>query len=129
MFTIEQIKAAHAKVKTGADFPKYISDIKSLGVFSYETFVTDGHTVFTGSDGHQQQWEAKYPAKLINDHADKETLVRSLKEHQQGATDYLTFCSIAASCGVEKWKVDITKMTCTYLDRKGGVILLEHIPS
>ncbi len=44
MFTVEQIKTAHSKVKSGADFPAYIQDINKLGVASYETFVTDGHT-------------------------------------------------------------------------------------
>lgn len=32
MFTIQQIKDAHSKVKSGADFPAYIQDIKKLGV-------------------------------------------------------------------------------------------------
>ena len=27
MFTIKQIKDAHSKVKSGADFPKYMQDI------------------------------------------------------------------------------------------------------
>ncbi|MGF7024877.1 MULTISPECIES: DUF1398 domain-containing protein [Sphingobacterium] len=31
MFTIEQIEAAHSNVKSGADFPAYIRDIKKLG--------------------------------------------------------------------------------------------------
>jgi uncharacterized protein YbcV (DUF1398 family) len=44
MFTIEQITAAHSKVKSGADFPAYIQDIKKLGVTQYKSFVTDGHT-------------------------------------------------------------------------------------
>ena len=44
MFTVEQIKAAHSKVKSGADFPKYIRDIKLLGVTAYETWVVDSHT-------------------------------------------------------------------------------------
>jgi hypothetical protein len=30
MFTIEQIDQAHSKVKSGADFPKYIQDLKNL---------------------------------------------------------------------------------------------------
>ena len=38
MFTIQQIKEAHSKVKSGADFPKYVHDIIALGVTSYETF-------------------------------------------------------------------------------------------
>jgi hypothetical protein len=32
MFAVEQIKTAHSKVKSGADFPAYIQDIKKLGV-------------------------------------------------------------------------------------------------
>ncbi|MGH2648681.1 MAG: DUF1398 family protein [Ginsengibacter sp.] len=42
MFTAEQIKTAHSKVKSGADFPKYIQDIKRLGVTSFETWVIEG---------------------------------------------------------------------------------------
>lgn len=49
MFTVAEIKAAHSKVKSGADFPAYIQDIKRLGVTYYETFVTDGHTDFYGA--------------------------------------------------------------------------------
>ena len=29
MFTVEQITQAHSHVKSGADFPKYIQDIKN----------------------------------------------------------------------------------------------------
>ena len=32
MFTIQQIKDAHSKVKSGADFPQYMQDIIALGV-------------------------------------------------------------------------------------------------
>jgi hypothetical protein len=35
MFTVEQIRAAHNKVKSGADFPAYIQEIKALGVSQY----------------------------------------------------------------------------------------------
>lgn len=44
MFILEQIKTAHSKVKSGADFPKCIQDLKQLGVAYYETYVEDGHT-------------------------------------------------------------------------------------
>ena len=49
MFTLEQIKAAHSKVKTGADFPAYIQDMKKLGLASYEHYVSDGHIDYNGS--------------------------------------------------------------------------------
>lgn len=51
MFTIDQIKAAHAKVKSGADFPAYIREIKSLGVTHYESYVNDGHIDYHGAEG------------------------------------------------------------------------------
>jgi len=41
MFTVEQIEKAHANVKTGADFPWYIQEIKEMGVIAFETWVTD----------------------------------------------------------------------------------------
>jgi len=41
MFTVEQIEKAHDKVKTGADFPGYIHEIKEMGVIAFETWVTD----------------------------------------------------------------------------------------
>ncbi|MDR6968468.1 uncharacterized protein YbcV (DUF1398 family) [Flavobacterium arsenatis] len=39
MFTVEQIKQARSKVKSGADFPNYIQDLIELGVLSFETFI------------------------------------------------------------------------------------------
>lgn len=46
MFTVEQIKTAHSKVKTGADFAAYIQELKYIGVTYYETSLSDGHTDF-----------------------------------------------------------------------------------
>ena len=48
MFTVEQIKTAHGKVKSGADFPFYIKEIKLLGVTHYEAYVADGHIDYHG---------------------------------------------------------------------------------
>jgi len=41
----------------------------------------------------------------------------------------MTFCNEAAKAGVEKWIVDTQKMTCTYYDKLGNVMLEEKIPS
>ena len=40
---MQQLKAAHSKVKSGADFPAYIRKIKALGVTHYDTYVNNGH--------------------------------------------------------------------------------------
>lgn len=129
MFTIQQIQAAHSKVKSGADFPNYIQDIIKLCVTGYETFVTDGHTVFYGKEDFTTQSEPKYAALTVADKSHGDQFQKDLKEHQQGKTDYLTFCHISANSGVEKWVVDIARMTCTYYDKEGNKMLVEQVPS
>ena len=128
MFTAEELKAAHARVKSGADFPNYVKEIKALGVKNYTTYVNDGHTVFNGTGNWQVAWEAKYPAKQIAAESNAEDFIQRLKAHQQGKTDYPTFCNDCATNGVEKWIVDLDKMTCTYYDKAGNELLVEQVP-
>ena len=129
MFTIDQINEAHAKVKSGADFPGYIQDLIGLGVTGFETFVADGHTMYFGKDGTKIQSDAKYTVLKIADESDKDQFLEDLKDHQQGKTNYQTFCLDCAWSGVEKWVVDMTKMTCIYFDKKGHEMLAEAIPT
>ncbi len=127
-FTIDQIKAAHSKVKSGADFPAYVQDLIKLGVAAYETFVHDGHALYFGKDDFTAISEAKYPEITVAESSDKEQFISDLKNHQSGGTDYMTFCSDCAKSGVEKWVVNTGKMTCTYYDKAGNNLLVEQIP-
>lgn len=128
MFTLDQIKTTHARVKSGADFPQYVADINALGVLRYTQYVTDGTTVYTGHD-HKVASPAKYDPFLVAETADIDQLQHHLKIHQEGKTDYLTFCRQAAKDGVEKWIVDTIALTCTYYDKSGNAILTEVIPA
>ena len=128
MFTVEQIKTAHSKVKSGADFPAYIQDIKKLGVTYYKTFVTDGHTDYYGANNYQTTSPAKYTALKIAETTNTEQFKVNLKEHQQGKTDYLTFIEMCSKFGIERWTVSMEKLTCTYFDKVGNEILVEQIP-
>lgn len=128
MFTSEQIKAAHSKVKSGADFPAYIKEIKSMGVTHYEAYVTDGHIDYHGADQHTAKVPAKYNPLSIADTADINEFKAELLAHQQGKTDYLTFIKMCADTGIEKWEVCMDRMTCTYFDKAGNEILVEEIP-
>ncbi len=128
MFTVQQIKAAHSSVKSGADFPKYIQEIKQLGVAAYETWVIDSHTEYFGENNYQTKSNAMYENLIIADHSDREKFSNSLKIHQQGKTDYLTFCKDCAATGTEKWFVRLDEMTCSYYDKAGKEILVEAIP-
>ncbi|TKK64136.1 DUF1398 domain-containing protein [Ilyomonas limi] len=129
MFTIEQIKAAHSKVKSGADFPSYVQEMKSLGVLFYEHFVSDGHIQYQGLNNFTLLADAKWASVEVAEIGYHESLRNSLLIHQQGQTDYLTFCKQAAEAGVQKWTVDMQNMTCTYYDKSDNKMLVEEIPT
>ena len=128
MFTVKQIDKAHEKVKSGADFPKYIQEIKQMGVTAYETWVNDSHTEYFGKNDDQTKSRPQYENLSIADNSNSEKFRQYLKIHQHGETDYFTFCKHCAETGIEKWVVSLTEMTCTYYDKAGNEILVEKIP-
>ncbi|MEO3405941.1 DUF1398 family protein [Mucilaginibacter sp. CAU 1740] len=128
MFTEQQLKAAHSKVKTGADFPAYINEIKGLGLLRYEFWVDNGRTIYYGGNSHVIATESKYPEQGISTGSSADELRHIITIHQQGQTDFNTFCKQVAHAGVEKWVIDTSLMTCTYCNLKGQVMVSEPIP-
>jgi uncharacterized protein YbcV (DUF1398 family) len=128
MFTIDQIHEAFGKVKSGADFPQFVQDLKAIGVTHYDNFVADGRTVYYGTNNFALDGEPKYSAMAISADSSTEKLKHSISIHQQGQTDYPTFCNQAADAGVEKWTTHMLEMTVTYLDKQGNKLTIEPIP-
>jgi uncharacterized protein YbcV (DUF1398 family) len=128
MFTVEQIETAHTKVKSGSDFPNYIQEIKGLGVTAFETYVSDSHTIYFGKDNFETRSKPKYENLTIAVESKKELFIHYLKIHQQGETDYFTFCEHCAETGIEKWIVNLNTMSCIYYNSAGFEILIEKIP-
>jgi uncharacterized protein YbcV (DUF1398 family) len=129
MFTLEQIKQAHDKVQTGADFPNYIQELIDLGVKGYDTIIKDGRVAYYGSNDDSVSTDQKYIEIKITSTANKERFIEFLVMHQDGQTDYFTFCQQAAQSGIAKSRIDIIEMTCTYFDTSGNAIVIEKIPS
>ncbi|MGO4709957.1 DUF1398 domain-containing protein [Chryseobacterium sp. 2TAF14] len=116
-FTIEEIKAEHQKVKSGADFPKYIQEIKNLGVSHYKALVADGNTQYFDAENNYAETGRKYDDLAVSENLNLDQFKTRLKLHQQGGTDYMTFCKDCAENGIEGWEMDLDKMTCTYFDK------------
>lgn len=129
MFTISQVTEAHSKVKSGADFPKYVQEPKKLGVEAYEHYVSDGHIHYLDKNNFEVTAGAKYPSMDIAEKGSKEKLEQALAIHQQGKTGYPAFCRQAAAAGIEKWTVHLVKMTCTYYDKNVSGVMAEEIPA
>lgn len=128
MFTASQIHEAGARIRSGADFPAYVQELKSLGVLRYETWVSNGKTVFFGSDDYVLEAEPKYAELAVAETGSAQELRHAIHIHQQGQTDYPTFCEQAGKAGVEKWTTDMIHMTVTYLDKRGTPLVVETIP-
>ena len=128
MFSLDQIKEANVKVKTGADFPGYVKELIQIGVVKYDTYVQDGRTKFEGQENFNIETEAKYPEVPLNELPDPEQFKHFLKLHQEGETDFPGFVSHAAATGIHKWTVDTREMTCSYYDKTGCPIHIESIP-
>lgn len=129
MFTKEQIQSAYRRVKSGADFPKLVQELKSLGVLWYDHFVADGSNVFHGTNGYTVTIMHQQTPIFISEVSSADQLKHSLKIHQAGQTDYPTFCLEAGEAGVEKWTSDLSDMTVTYIDLVGRELVVEAIPS
>ncbi len=48
--------------------------------------------------------------------------------HQQGKTDFSTFCEQVAAAGVKQWVIDTERMLCIYEDIDGKEMVAESIP-
>jgi len=128
-FTIEQIRAEHQKVKSGADFPEYIQAIKNLGVSVYKVSIADGGIDYFDNENNSITTRGKDDGvRSISGIINLDPFKTRLKLHQQGGTDYHTFCNDCAENGVEGWKMDLNAMACTYFDTEDNDILVEQIP-
>ncbi len=133
-FTLTQINDARAKVKTGADFPREIQDFKDIGVKKYEFFVEDGTFMYYGEYKFSLRAPSAYAKSNFSSlEVDAKASLSQFKSilsvHQQGKTDFLTFCKDAAKAGVYKWRLDLEQMTCTYYDTQGAAMLVETVPT
>lgn len=129
MFTIAQIHDAESNIKSGADFPHFIKTLKSFGIIRNDVFVIDGMAVYYGKDNETVETAPVYENLLIAIIGAADDLKNALLIHQQGKTDYQTFCRQAAAAGVEKWTIDLNAMTVTYLSSAGNTLLTESIPA
>ena len=128
-FTAADLRGAYAKVKSGADFPALVRNLKRLGVRTYDHVLAAGANVFHGADGHSIRLEQMGPAVPVSRHPDIALLLWHIAAHQKGLSDYPTICRRAGEAGVAKWVSDLDAMTVTYFDAAGKVMHVEGIPT
>ena len=94
----------------------------------YEVSLRDGQVEYYGVDNFSIATFTGCGPLDISSILDVEQFRSDLKNHQNGNTDYLTFCDDSAKSGIEKWIVTMDSMICTYYDIHHNEILVEKIP-
>jgi uncharacterized protein YbcV (DUF1398 family) len=129
MFTKSQIELAAGRTRTGADYPKFVQELKDIGVRGYEHLVATGITNFLGDGGYQVTMSNPQESLAISERPSHESLKKAIESHQDGQTDYATFCKQAAESGVAVWVANFDRMHVVYYGLYGNEILTEPIPA
>jgi uncharacterized protein YbcV (DUF1398 family) len=88
-------------------------------VLLYIVYVSDRHTEYFGANDYTLTTTEKYEPLEISPSINKDQFLIDIKAHQQGKTDYMTFCSDCAKSGIDRWVMNLESMTCTYFDIQG----------
>ncbi|HCY1491980.1 TPA: DUF1398 family protein [Staphylococcus aureus] len=126
-FKLSAIQQAHQQF-TGVDFPKLFKAFKDMGMTYNIVNIQDGTATYvhqSEDDIVTSSVKSNHPvAPSLNQSIVQDVLTR----HQQGQTDFETFCDEMAQAGIYKWHIDIQAGTCTYIDLQEQAIISELIP-
>ncbi|HBM8905549.1 TPA: DUF1398 family protein [Staphylococcus aureus] len=126
-FKLSAIQQAHQQF-TGVDFPKLFKAFKDMGMTYNIVNIQDGTATYV----HQSEDDI-VTSSVKSNHpvapSSNQSIVQDvLTRHQQGQTDFETFCDEMAQAGIYKWHIDIQAGTCTYIDLQKQAIISELIP-
>lgn len=126
-FKLSAIQQAHQQF-TGVDFPKLFKAFKDMGMTYNIVNIQDGTATYV----HQSEDDI-VTSSVKSNHpvapSSNQSIVQDvLTRHQQGQTDFETFCDEMDQAGIYKWHIDIQAGTCTYIDLQEQAIISELIP-
>jgi uncharacterized protein YbcV (DUF1398 family) len=127
MFTLEQITDIHDRLGNSDTLGAYLRALRDIGVETYQSYLTDGHSEYFGVDGQQLLGPAFHESFAIAETCDKEQFLRYMQRVEQEGIGYVEMSKALAGNGVEKWTFDTEKLTITYLDKAGNVLLSEKV--
>ncbi len=127
MFTLEQITDIHDRLGNSETLGDYLRALREIGVEGHDSYVTDGHAEYFGVEGQKLVGPAFHETFTIAETCDKEQFLQYMQQVEQGDIGYVEMSKALADNGVEKWTFDTEKLTITYLDKAGNVLLAEQL--
>ena len=127
MFTLAQITDIHDRLGNEDTLGRYLRALAEIGIKTYDSYITDGHSEYFGADGQKLVGPAFHDSFAIAETCDKEQFLRYMQQVEQGEVGYAEMSKALADNGVEKWTFDTEELTITYLDKAGNVLLGEKV--
>lgn len=127
MFTLEQINDIHKKFGRADSLPDYLQALNAIGITTYDSFITDGHSEYFGSNGQMLIGPPVHERLTIADASDRDKFLEHLRLHEHGQTNYMEMSQGLADSGIEKWTFDTTNMTIKYYDKTGAKLLAQVV--
>lgn len=127
MFTLEQIEDIHDRLGNEETLGAYLRELNTIGVATYDSYITDGHSVYFAVDGQQLESLPAHEKFDVAAKSDREAFLGQMSLVEQGELGYVEMSRAFAECGVEKWTFDTRQMTLTYYGVDGSVMLAEVI--
>jgi uncharacterized protein YbcV (DUF1398 family) len=127
MFTHEQIADIHDRLGNRDTLGVYLHALRDIGVKTYDSYLTDGHSEYFDVDGQRLVGPAFHETFTIAATCDRERFLQYMQQVEQGGVGYVEMSKALADHGVEKWTFDTEKLTITYFDKAGYVLLSEKV--
>jgi uncharacterized protein YbcV (DUF1398 family) len=127
MFTIEQINGIHDRLGSAKTFAEYVLALKAIGVERYDSYLADGHSEYFGQGGYRIVSPPEHEVLFVAETGQRETFLEHMGRHERRETTYLDMSRGLAESGIEKWSVDMGRMTMTFYDKAGREMLVEQI--
>jgi uncharacterized protein YbcV (DUF1398 family) len=127
MFTLEQIADIHDRLGNRETLGGYLRALRDIGVETCDSYTTDGHSEYFGADGQKLVGPAFHETFAVAEACDKEQFLQYMQQIEQGSVGYVEMSKALANNGVEQWTFDTEKLTITYLDKAGNMLLGERV--
>ena len=127
MFTLEQINDIHDRLGNRGSLGLYLNALRDIGVEAYESYICDGHSEYFSADGQKLVGPPFHERFTVAEVCDKEWFLKYIRQVEKDGIGYVEMSNSLADHGVEKWSFDTEKLTITYLDKAGDVLLTEKV--
>jgi uncharacterized protein YbcV (DUF1398 family) len=127
VFTLEQITDIHDRLGNRDNLGDYLRALRDIGVETYDSYLADGHSEYFAADRQKLVGPAFHETFAVAETCDKQQFLQYMQQVEQGGIGYVEMSKALADNGVEKWTFDTEKLTITYVDKAGKVLLGEKV--